>query len=294
MSVEKQRPRLGRGLSALFEDAEAFYATGETHCVDGAPITRVVPISWLHPGRFQPRHNFTDEALEELAQSIRGCGLLQPILVRSVKGSSEKFEIIAGERRWRASQLAQLHEVPVIVRQLTDGESLEIALVENLQRRDLSPLEEAVGYQRLIDEFGHTQNELADFIGKSRSQIANTLRLLGLPEPIKILIDNEELSVGHARALITAVDPLALARHVVERGLNVRQTEALAQAEKNGQKPGKARARAKDPDTCALENDLSERLGLTVSIEARGEAGRLIVAYRNLDQLDGLLDRLTH
>jgi ParB family chromosome partitioning protein len=233
--------------------------------------------------------------LAELAQSIAAKGILQPLLVRRRDDDPSSFEIIAGERRWRAAQLAQLHEVPVLVRELSDAEALEVALVENLQRQDLNPLEEAEGYRRLMAEFEHTQEELARVVGKSRSHIANSLRLLSLPEPVRALIDDGALTAGHARALVTAADPIALARQVVDAGLSVRATEALARSEKPPIPAGKPRQvmpPGKDPNTAALERDLSQVLGLAVEIRFRGQGGALILHYRTLDQLDDILMRL--
>ena len=229
-----------------------------------------------------------------MVESVREKGILQPILVRPHDGG---YEIIAGERRWRAAQRAQLHEVPVIVREFTDREALEVALVENLQRQDLSPLEEAEGYRRLIDEFSHTQEELAKALGKSRSHVANMMRLLGLPDPVKDMVAQGRLTAGHARALLTASDPVGLARAVVDKHLNVRQTEKLAQEEggkaTKAAKGGRPPAHAKDPDTAALERDLTELLGVRVTIKPLGKGGELTVHYGSLEQLDDVLSRLT-
>jgi ParB family chromosome partitioning protein len=258
---------------------------------------RTLPVGRLKPGSVQPRRNFDDEALEALVQSVRQQGVLQPLLVRRVAGEADNFEIIAGERRWRAAQIAKLHEVPVVVREMNDSEALEVALVENIQRQDLSPLEEAEGYQRLIDEFSHSQSELGRAVGKSRSHVANTLRLLGLPEPVKQMVDDGSLSAGHARALLGSDDPAAFARDVVRRGLNVRQTEKLVakarsqDAIKEGA-PGPQGKPGKDADTLALEADLSALLGLKVTISLRGEAGDITVHFEALEQLDDVLHRL--
>ena len=222
MSERARRRPLGRGLAALFGEAEA--GTG----IDPAPQRRV-PIELIRPGAFQPRRRFAEAELDALAQSIREKGVLQPLLVRPVAEDDAAFELVAGERRWRAAQRVGLHEVPVIVRALADSEALEIALVENLQREDLSPLEEAEAYSRLMAEFGRTQASLAEAVGKSRSHVANTLRLLSLPTPVRQRLDEGELSAGHARALLAAADPAALAEEVVRRGLNVRATERLVQ-----------------------------------------------------------------
>lgn len=221
-------------------------------------------------------------ALEELAASIRRHGVLQPILVRPAEAGM--FEIIGGERRWRAAQAAQLHEVPVLIREFDDAEAMAAGLVENLQREDLNPLEEAEGYQRLIDQFGLTQLALGEAVGKSRPHIANTLRLLTLPERVRELLREGAITAGHARAVLSAPDPVAAALQVVDRGLNVRQAEALAAA-----KSATPSARANDPDTRALERELSQHLGLQVTIQTNGRSGQLSLRYRNLDQLDGLI-----
>jgi ParB family chromosome partitioning protein len=296
---EEKRRGLGRGLSALLGDSGAAVAAS---VIEGGPAKsgdrsrglRTLPVEQLKPGKYQPRRVFDDQAIADLVESVREKGILQPILVRPLDGG---FEIIAGERRWRAAQRAQLHEVPCIVREFTDREALEVALVENLQRQDLTPLEEADGYRRLIDEFSHTQEELAKALGKSRSHVANMMRLLGLPDPIKEMMGQGKLTVGHARALLTAADPLALARQVVEGNLNVRQTERLAQEEAKA-KGGKAThgrppGHAKDADTAALERDLTDLLGVRVTIKPLGKGGELTVHYGSLEQLDDVLSRLT-
>ena len=280
--------RLGRGLSALLGDE-----TGEDARPEGQhPQPRAVPIEYLRPSRFQPRRQINEGDLRELAESIAVRGVLQPILVRPDPEQPDRFEIIAGERRWRASQLARVHEVPVIVREFSDGEALEVALIENLQRQDLSPLEEAEGYRRLMDEYAHTQDDVAKVVGKSRSHVANTMRLLALPEPIKRLIDQGLLSAGHARALLTAAEPEALARRVLDRGLNVRQTEHLVGSTR-AERDKRKRAAAKDADTLAIERDLSNALGLSVEIRFSGARGSLVLYYTSLDQLDDILHRLS-
>ncbi len=292
MTAEEGRRRnLGRGLSALLGDQGEDYAQ-----LDSVRASKTVLVSEVVPGRFQPRRNFSAPDMEALVASVRERGVLQPILVRRNPDDSNSFEIIAGERRWRAAQEARLHEIPVIIKDLTDGDALEIALIENVQRQDLSPLEEAEGYQRLMAEFAHTQENLAQVIGKSRSHVANMLRLLGLPDAVKALLDRGDLTAGHARALLNADNPEELAKRVVAGGLNVRQTEQLVQAGKGG--AGAARAArspksAKDTDTLALERELSVRLGLAVSIQNRGKAGEMVIRYQTLEQLDEVVQRLS-
>lgn len=292
MSGPEEQPRrrgLGRGLSALLGEA-APEPTPEAGGMASRPA-RTLPIEALRPGRFQPRRSFDPQSIAELAASMREKGVLQPILVRSLAGSAVEFEIVAGERRWRAAQAAGLHEVPVVVRDFSDAEALEVALVENLQRQDLSPLEEADGYRRLMDEFSHTQEELAQRLGKSRSHLANTLRLLSLPEPVKKLVDEGKLTAGHARAVLAAGDPLAIANQIVERGLSVRQAEALTQKTGSRSRPAAPPNHA-DADQRALERDLEEALGIDVSLKVRGSGGELILRYRTLEQLDDLIRRL--
>lgn len=298
----RRRPnKLGRGLSALLGEEEEDQAR-----LDRLRQTRSLPVERLVPGPFQPRRRFDPEDLAELAESIREQGVLQPILVRRAP-EGENYEIIAGERRWRAAQMAQLHEVPVLVREFDDRTAMEIALVENVQRRDLTALEEAEGYQRLIEDYGHSQDEIGRAVGKSRSHIANTLRLLNLPDEVRGLLDDGQLTAGHARALIGHPQAAELARHVVIRKLNVRETERLVQRGRTepAVKPdGVARkaapatapgAESKDADTLAVERDLGERLGLTVSIDhdAISGGGSLTVRYGDLDQLDLVIERLS-
>ena len=281
-----KKPHLGRGLSALLGGEEAPADLGPQ---------RSMAIDLLHPGRYQPRGRFAPEELQALAQSVKENGILQPILVRPHDRLSGHFEIVAGERRWRAAQLAQLHEVPIILRSLDDRSTLEIALIENVQREDLTPLEEAEGYARLMSEFDYTQETLAERIGKSRSAIANLLRLRALPEAVRNLISEGKLTVGHARALIGAGDPIALAHEIVAKDLNVRQAEALAKKQKpaTSKKKGAAPAGSeKDADTRALERDLSLKLGLKVEVQFDGKGGRLILHYASLDQLDGVIEKL--
>ena len=273
---------LGMGLSALLGGAADLTA---------AEGVRTVPIEFLRPSALQPRRYFGEDELAALTESIRAKGVMQPLLVRRLADADDRYEIVAGERRWRAAQLAGCHELPVVIYALSDREALELALLETVQRQDLTPLEEADGYRRLIDEFGHTQEELARTLGKSRSHIANLIRLLGLPAALRTMLESGQLSAGHARALLGARDPAPLARQVVARGLNVRQTEALVRNERQASRL--ARAQPRDPDAVAVERDLSARLGLRVRLQPRGDGGTLTIAYRSLEQLDDLIKRLT-
>ncbi len=287
---------LGRGLNALFEDEEGYTGEPDVEVLEAAGHKRQsVGIEQLGPSPLQPRKLFEQESLDELAESIKAHGLLQPIIVRKSPGEDEQFEIIAGERRWRASQKAQLHEVPIIVLELSDIEALEIALIENLQREDLNPVDEAMGYQRLLDEYGHTQEQLAETLGKSRSHVANMVRLLNLPDVVLAFLERGDLSTGHARALITAKEPESLAKQIVSQGLSVRQTEKLA-AEASGRpqkSASKSKKPAKDVDTIALEEDVSTALGMRVSIDSKdGQAGKVTIQFKSLDQLDELLKKL--
>ena len=289
MTDERPRGRqLGRGLSALFGD------DGEDHAeLDAVRQSKSVAIGHLRPGRFQPRRDFDDAQMNSLVQSIKEQGVLQPLLVRRDADDPETYEIVAGERRWRAAQLAQLHEVPVVIRELTDAGALEIALIENIQRQDLNPLEEGEGYRRLVEEFQHTQEALSRAVGKSRSHIANTLRLLNLPSSVKELLVGGDLTAGHARALLNLDDPDKLAKRIVAQGLNVRQTERLVRQAKAGARAAPAASR-KDPDTVALERDLSDLLGLKVTVNFRGDGGELVVHYKTLEQLDDVLHKLSY
>jgi len=289
--AEGKRKSLGRGLSALLGEE-----TKRSIGVDDLKGSKQVPVEFLHPGRYQPRHSIDEERIEELAQSVRENGIIQPLLVRPHPDEPGVFEIIAGERRWRAAQMAKLHEVPVIIRELNDQEALEIGLVENLQRQDLSPLEEADGYQRLMQEFSHTQDVLSKTVGKSRSHVANMMRLLGLPDAVKKMLDTGALSMGHARALLGAEDPLALSRDVVKKGLNVRQTERLVRKkQRTYETQGKSAltSSAKDADTLALERDMANVLGLKVGIKFKDDGGALTIHYTSLEQLDDVLKRLS-
>ncbi len=279
---------MGRGLSALLGDQNSIT---KLEADTGGMVS--VAITDLRPCPFQPRRRFADLQLNELAKSLLEKGILQPLVIRSVTGM-EGYEIICGERRWRAAQLAQIHSVPAVLRHFTDREALEIALVENLQRENLAPLEEAEAYQRLKVEFGHTQEELAEGVGKSRSHVANMLRLLLLPDGVKTLLANGELSVGHARAVLAAPNSELLAQQAVEKGLSVREIEALAQKEKPlPQKPTMKKLILKDADTLDLERDLTSRLGLTVEISPKVKGGHLLIQYKSLDQLDLVIQKLS-
>ena len=257
-------------------------------------------IDQLEPNPSQPRQEFNEDHLNELAESITTHGILQPILVRPTEGKAGRYQIIAGERRWRASQKAQLHEVPVIIRELDDSETLQIALIENLQREDLSILEEAKSYRSLIDSFGFNQERLAAVLGKSRSHIANTMRLLSLPESVQKFLRDDKLTAGHARALLGAESPEALAKEVMAKKLNVRETEHIV-AERSGKISAGKKCDAKtpastgkDPDTLALEEEVSNALGMKITLDIRGEEGAIKIVFKNLDQLDDVLHRLSH
>lgn len=291
-SVAKQHG-LGRGLSALLGE-ESEPALPAPAAARGGP--REVPIAWLKANPNQPRHSFKEEDLEDLTASIREKGVIQPILVRKIQGETDRYEIVAGERRWRAAQRAQLHDVPVIIKDLTDAEALELGLIENVQRADLNAVEEALGYRTLIDQFRYTQEQLAEVMGKSRSHVANTLRLLTLPDPVRAMIVDGALSAGHARTLIGRSDAEAMARTIVTRGLNVRAAERARAGDGKHKPKGKRpkEAAPKDADTRALEAQLSNALGLEVDVmfdEAAG--GHVLIRYKTLDQLDEICRRLT-
>ncbi len=291
MAEEAARSRLGRGLAALMGDVGTEAATAE-HNPRGP---RRLPLAFLRPNPRNPRKAYDGNDLDDLTASIREKGIVQPIVVRTIKGAAEAYEIIAGERRWRAAQKAGLHEVPVVVHEASDKEALELALVENIQRADLNPLEEALGYQQLIDEHQYGQAELATVIGKSRSHIANTLRLLKLPPLVQEYLREGKLTAGHARALITLADPEAAARRIVEAGLSVREAEAMGEAAPETKSATGRRARAvKDADTLVLEKSLADALGLAVTIAHRGDGGEVRVAYSTLEQLDEVCRRLRY
>jgi len=277
-----KRPQLGRGLAALFGEAGARVAGDPGGVRSGG--AQMVPIEAIRPSPFQPRRHFAEAELDGLAQSIREKGIVQPLLVRPIADAAADFELVAGERRWRAAQLVGLHEVPVVIRPLGDSEALEIALVENLQREDLSPLEEAEAYSRLVREFGRSQAALAEAVGKSRSHVANTLRLLGLPAPVRQRLEEGALSAGHARALLAAPDPAALALEVVRRGLNVRATERLVR--RRAARPQPRPRRTREADAVALECELATALGLRVTLTAKSRGGSVTLHYTSLDQLD--------
>ena len=291
MADQDSRKRLGRGLAALIGDADAEETQGEAPAVRP---DRMAGIEQLHPNRNNPRREFDAEELAALAQSISRHGLVQPILVRPSKNGPSPFEIIAGERRWRAAQQAKLHEVPIVIREADDREALELAIIENIQRSDLNAIEEASGYQKLIDDHQYSQNELGQTLGKSRSHVANTLRLLKLPDDVRKLIVSGALSAGHARTLVTASDPGGLARQIVEKGLSVRQAEALHNSQQKSKSANKSsKADGKTADILALESELESSLGLKVSIRHKANGGGTIqVEYRDIDQLDGFCRRV--
>jgi ParB family chromosome partitioning protein len=295
---------LGRGLNALFEDEETpAFAAAPAIPAQSAPAEssgprKTLPISSLKPGQFQPRRTFDDATIMTLALSIEQYGVLQPLLVRPLKDKTGEYEIIGGERRWRAAQRAQLHEVPVIIKDLDDEGAMEISLVDNLQREDLNAIDESEAYQRLMDEFAYTQEKLAKVVGKSRSHVANMVRLLNLPDSILHLVRQGNLSAGHARALITSKNPEALAYQVMERGLSVRDTERLATQLGGDTAVTKAKkylTGKKDVDTVNLEKDMSAELKMKVAIEMDSSgsgAGKIVVKYKDMDQLDKLIKLL--
>jgi ParB family chromosome partitioning protein len=290
--ADEARSRLGRGLASLIGDVG-----GEAAHMERPRAQRKVPIEFLKANPRNPRRHFSDTELGELSDSIKQHGVIQPIVVRAVKGANDRFEIIAGERRWRASQIAGLHEVPIVPIDVTDSEAMEIAIIENVQRENLNAMEEAQGYHALAAEFKRSQDDIAKIVGKSRSHVANMMRLTKLPDDVQALIATGQLSNGHARALISLPDPSAAAKRIVAEGLNVRQTEALAHEEgvpeRKPQKPrGGAAKVAKDADMVALEKRLSDAVGLKVSIDHRDPAGVVQIKYRDLDQLDEIIKKL--
>lgn len=285
------RMRLGRGLAALLGDVG-----NETQAENRNRAQRRVPIEFLRPNPQNPRRSFADNELEELASSIRERDIIQPIIVRGVIGAADAFEIIAGERRWRAAQRAGLHDVPVVVVEADDRQALEFAIIENIQRADLNPIDEARGYENLIAQFAYTQADLAKVMGKSRSHVANTLRLARLPETVKEKVVSGALSAGHARALLAVADPEMVARRVLDQGLTVRDVEKIAQREAEGgdlQPTAPRKLQERDADTAALESRLSEVLGLDVSVDHKGAKGGTVrIRYRTLEQLEALSYRL--
>ena len=290
--MNEPKKGLGRGLSALLGEVQRpvdLEGSGRRDSVRDVDITRI------RPNPAQPRRHFDEEALGELAESIRQHGVLQPVLLRPAGGG---FELIAGERRWRAAQRAQLHSIPALVREHDDSGSAELALIENVQREDLNAIEEAEGYQALIGRFGHTQDNVAKLVGKSRSHVANLLRLLGLPEAVRLMLLRGDISMGHARAVATAEEPEELAREIAEKGLSVRQAEALAKRVKPGAghdfaRAAERRARTPDADLAALERQLGDMLGLKVQVKHAGKGGTVSLNYTNLDQLDMICQRLS-
>ncbi len=290
MNAPLPKSRLGRGLASLIGEPVQGQAS-----LPPEGEQRLVPIAELRAGRLNPRKDFRDEELAELAESIRSKGLVQPIIVRPVAGG---YEIVAGERRWRAAQKAGLHTVPVIARDLNDKEVLELAIIENVQRADLNAIEEATGYRDLVERFSYSQEQLSEIIGKSRSHVANTLRLLKLPETVQAMVQDGRLTAGHARALIGRADAETLARRILDESLNVRQVEAMVQdggVTETETAGGTRSVREKDADTRAFENELSSLLGLKVEIKrGSGESGNLVIRFGNFDQLDYIRMRLVH
>ena len=282
--------RLGRGLAALIGDMAVMEGARVTESASGS---KRLPVDFIIANRANPRRTFDPDQLEELTNSIREKGVMSPLLVRPTDDPNI-FELIAGERRWRAAQKAGLHDVPVIIREVDDKEALELAIIENVQRADLNPLEEAMGYGQLIEQFDYTQQDLAQVIGKSRSHVANTLRLLRLPEDVRGMVASGTLTAGHARTLITVGDPAALARQIVDKGLSVREAEALSQQrDLPRRKPPVDTNDARDADTLALERRLADALGLSVALNHSERGGKLEIRYRTLEQLDDICMRLT-
>ena len=287
--VEENRSRLGRGLAALMGDVGDETRTGDR----SQASQRKVPTEFLKPNPRNPRKTFEEPDLADLSASIKEKGIIQPIIVREKAGVADIYEIIAGERRWRAAQRAGLHEVPIVVVQASDRDALEMAIIENVQRADLNPIEEAAGYERLMAEFSYAQSDLAQMIGKSRSHIANMLRLMKLPDSVKELLRNGSLTAGHGRALLSVKDPESVARRIVERGMTVRDVERIAQEDTSGtKKTSPSKKTEKDPDTRALEKALEDVLGLGVSIMHGARGGELRIKYRTLEQLDDICLRL--
>ncbi len=287
--ADETRSRLGRGLAALIGDVGE-----DQNSLERARGQKRVPIEFLRPNPSNPRKTFSESELEDLSNSIKEKGIIQPIIVRSIPGVADVYEIIAGERRWRAAQRVGVHEIPVSVLEVSDKEALELAIIENVQRADLNAFEEAAGYQKLIDEFSYSQSDLAKIIGKSRSHVANTLRLLKLPDATKALLIDGSLSAGHARALLSAEDPDTLAKKVVQSGMSVRELEKIVQSPTAADelKSRPVVSVHKDADTLALEKLLTDLLGLRVSIKNSGEKGEVRIQYSTLEQLDGFCKRI--
>lgn len=310
-NLNPKKRGLGRGLNALFEDDESGFANTNTSVAEaeqtggaeqqssaqGGPKRLMIGVDQISPNPDQPRNDFQSEPHDNLSESVREHGVLQPILVRPNKsGYGEgKYQIIAGERRWRAAQEAQLHEVPVIVLDLDDEQTFQVAMIENLQRENLNPIDEALGYKKLVEEYDYAHEKLAKIVGKSRPHIANTIRLLNLPEDVQIAVTNGDISMGHARALLGAPNPSELLKTIIKKKLSVRQTEALVADESGRKQERRPRAQkdgGKDTDTLALERDLSDTLGMRVTINAKGQSGSLKVDFKDLDQLDDVIARL--
>ncbi len=291
MTKKPLRRNLGRGLSTLLADVDLGSSRPKAQSLPDSSV----PIEKLHANPDQPRRYFADADLEDLASSIRAKGIIQPLIVRPNPNIPEQYQIVAGERRWRAAQMAQVHDIPVIIRELDDTEVLELGIIENIQRADLNAVEEAVGYRQLMDRFGHTQEKLAEALGKSRSHIANLLRLLTLPDEVITYLQEGKISAGHARALVPASNPAALARMVINKGLNVRQTEALAKSGGKQLSNKRQLQPPKDADTRAIESDLSAQLRLKVLIDHRQSSGKgeVRISYSSLEELDGLCQVLS-
>ncbi len=295
MAKKTERKNLGRGLSALLADVNLDEGNSAQPAATHRPSDTDVPIDKVFANPDQPRRTFAEKDLVDLTASIAEKGVIQPLIVRPDPNNQGGYQIVAGERRWRAAQRAKLHSIPVLIRELTDTEVLELAIIENIQRADLNAIEEAMGYRQLMDKFGHTQGKMADALGKSRSHIANLLRLLNLPPEVQEYLQNGQISAGHARALVPADDPVALAREIMSKGLSVRQAEALAKKQTPSVKQKRRLKPVKDADTRAIENDLAAHLGVKVSIDhkAGGQSGELRIKYADLEQLDGLCQLLS-
>ncbi len=288
MAEKSERRGLGRGLSALLADVDTTSAPSKSAVTRDALF---VPITDVYANPDQPRRTFTEEDMADLTASVKDRGIIQPLIVRPDPNHDGAYQIVAGERRWRAAQRAQLHEIPILIRDFSDTEVLEVAIIENIQRSDLNAVEEALGYRQLMEKFGHTQEQLAAVLGKSRSHIANLLRMLNLPDPVLEMVRGGDLSAGHARALVPVSNPLELARQAVRKGLSVRQMEAMTKSPERSRKPSAPTSPGKDADTLALEGDLSAQLRAPVTLHAAkiGEGGEIRIKYASLDQLDEIL-----